>query len=494
LSLRARLLIGLTALAALGLVAMATATYEEQRSFLFERVDQQVNASTFVVAAQLGLRLGAPLPSPPRHFGPLPKHRQITFQAFGTYGELLGSGGKLLKIDAFAYGGSAGSPPALPRDPQLSKLGSGPVHVFTVNSRGGSGLRYRVAAFAIGDGRTLVVAVSLREVDQTLHRLLVVEGLVGIGVIIALLLLGWIVIRLGLQPLERIGRVARQIANGDLARRVSPANSRTEVGRLGVSLNEMLVQIEQAFADREHGEARLRQFVADASHELRTPIAAIRGYAEAFRLGAATDPRTLERALARIEGEAARMGVLVEDLLLLARLDRLPEPARERVGLSELVEHAGDDARAIAPGRSISVRTDGPLAVLADADQMRQVLANLTRNALIHTPPDSPIELSLWREQDRVVLEVRDHGPGLPAEIGDRVFERFWRADQGRRRGRGGAGLGLAIVKAIVETHHGEVHARNAADGGAIFRVELPSVSPPDGIAPARGRTGAPVA
>jgi two-component system, OmpR family, sensor kinase len=455
---------------------MAIVTYEEQRSFLLQRVDGQVGASAELVARQLGVRSGGPLPLPLRRFGPVPRRRPNTFQASGTYGELLDANGKLLKRDAFAYGGSAGSPPALPSKPQLSKLGGGPLHVFTVNSESGSGLRYRAAAFAVSDARTLVVAVPLREVDQTLDRLLEVEGLVGAGVIFALLVLGWVVVRLGLQPLERIGRVAREIAHGDLTRRVEPATTRTEVGRLGLSLNDMLMQIEQAFADRKQSEDRLRQFVADASHELRTPLASIRAYTEAFRLGAATDPRTLERAMARTEAEVARMGVLVEDLLLLARLNQLPEDRRQRVDVSELAEHAADDARAIAPERSIALKRNGPLPVLADRDQLRQVLANLTRNALIHTPANSPIEVAVWREQDRAVLEVRDHGPGLPADIGDRVFERFWRADHGRRRGPGGAGLGLAIVQAIVQAHHGEVHARNAPGGGAVFRVELPAV------------------
>jgi two-component system OmpR family sensor kinase len=474
------LLIGLAALATLGLGAMAVVTYEEQRSFLFERVDQQLNASAGLVAGQLGLRSVGPLPTLPRRIGPPPARRPRTFQASGTYGELLGPTGKVLKVDAFAYGSNAGSPPALPTKLQLSKFGTAPLHIFTVNSQGGSGLRYRAAAFAVGDGRTLVVAVSLREVDQTLHRLLVVEGLVGAGVILALLALGWVVIRVGLHPLERIGRVAREIAHGDLTRRVTPATPRTEVGRLGLSLNDMLMQIERAFADRKQSEARLRQFVADASHELRTPLASIRAYTEAFRLGAAADPETLERAMSRTEGEVARMGVLVEDLLLLARLNQLPRERRQQVDLTELVEHAADDARAISPERNIGLRTNGPLFVLADRDQLRQVLANLTRNALIHTPVDSPIEVAVWREQDRAVLEVRDHGPGLPEDIGDQVFERFWRADQGRRRGPGGAGLGLAIVKAIVQAHHGEVHARNVPDGGAVFRVELPARDAPD--------------
>ena len=356
-SLRARLLIGLSALATLGLAVMAVVTYEEQHSFLYQRVDQQLGASLPLVAGQLGVRSGGVLPTPPRRFDPRLRRRPRTFQASGTYGVLLDQSGKAVKVDAFAYGGSPGPPPAIPPKPPLSEFGSGVLHIFTVDSQAGSGLRYRAAAVAVGDGRTVAVAVPLREVDQTLHRLLEVEVLVGGGVILALLLLGWIVIRVGLRPLERIGRVAREISHGDLARRVTPATPRTEVGRLGLALNDMLMQIEQAFADREQSEARLRQFVADASHELRTPLASIRAYTEAFRLGAAADPQTLERAMSRTEGEVARMGVLVEDLLLLARLNELPATRREPIDLRELVEHAADDARAIDPERNIDLRT-----------------------------------------------------------------------------------------------------------------------------------------
>ena len=287
-------------------------------------------------------------------------------------------------------------------------------------------------------------------------------------------MLGWIAIRLGMRPLEPIGQEEGEIANRDLSRRVGPPDPRTELARLASSLSESLVQIARAFADRSENEDRLRRFVADASHELRTPLASIRGYAEAFRLGAMSDPATLERAMGRIEAEAVRMGVLVEDLLQLASLDELPEKRRVPVDLCELAEHAAQDTRAVAPSRDVHLAADGHAIVLADPDQIRQVLANLTSNVLIHTPPDSPIELRAYHERGHAALEVRDHGPGLPADAGDRVFERFWRAQGGRHRGRGGAGLGLAIVKAIVHAHHGEVHATNASDGGAVVRVTLP--------------------
>jgi two-component system, OmpR family, sensor kinase len=471
----------MVALVTIGLGVAAVVTYEEQRSFLLNRADQQVVSALLPIAARLGVRepgMRAPLDRSPRTprgrgpFGPGP----VAFLPPGTFGELLDPGGKLLrKPVSFSYGQRTASPPSLPRSYPISRIGSGP-RLFTVSSRGGSGLRYRVAVFSTSTGR-LVVAVPLREVDQTLHRLVVVEALVGGGVILGLVLLGWLVIRVGLLPLERIGRVASEIAGGDLSRRVTSIHPRTEVGRLGLSLNEMLAQIEQAFADRRESEDRLRHFLADASHELRTPLASIRGYAELFRLGAASEPAELERAMARIEAESARMGVLVEDLLMLARLDQLPEARRVPVDLRELVEHAADDTRAMAPGRKVYLTAEEATPVLADPDQLRQVLANLMRNAVIHTPTDSAIEIHLHRERDRAVLEVRDHGPGLPTDVGDQVFERFWRSEAGRSRGRGGAGLGLAIVQAIVHAHGGQVSAEAAAGGGAVFRVIIPGGS-----------------
>jgi two-component system OmpR family sensor kinase len=305
-----------------------------------------------------------------------------------------------------------------------------------------------------------------------------VEGLVGGGVILALVLLGWVVIRIGLRPLERMGRVASEIAQGDLSRRVSPTDQRTEVGRLGRSLNEMLGQIERAFTARRQSEDRLRRFLADASHELRTPLASIRGYAELFRLGAADDPATLERAMARIEAEAARMGVLVEDLLSLAALDQAPERPRVPVDLGELAAHAAEDTRVTSADRDVLVDVDEPeVLVMGDPDQLRQLVANLMRNAVIHTPAGTPIEVGVHREDGLAHLDVRDHRPGLPDDAGDQLFERFWRTEGGRSRGRGGAGLGLAIVKAIATAHGGSVRAGNAPGGGACFAASLPALA-----------------
>jgi two-component system OmpR family sensor kinase len=474
LSLRARLLIGLVALAAAGLGTTAIITYEEQRSFLLTRVDQQVGDSRLPVAVALKAIHPGGTTSTRRSLPTAGGTAPGTFQTSGTYGLLLAASGKVLEAHSFTYGESPASPPALPHKLPVSQFRARRLHLFTTASTAGPGLTYRVAAFTLRDGRTLVIAVPLREVDQTLQRLIIVEALVAAGVILALIALGWVVIRVGLRPLERMGRVASEIARGNLSRRVTPANDRTEVGRLGTSLNEMLAQIEHAFADRSRSEERLRRFLADASHELRTPLASIRGYAELFRLGAASEPEEVERAMSRIEAEAARMGVLVENLLLLARLEELPETPLVAVNLDKLAEHAAQDVRAMAPDRPVTLDALGQVHVLGDPGQLGQVLSNLTRNAVIHTPPGTPIEIRVSEDADRAVIEVRDHGPGLPADAGDRLFERFWRPAGGRSRGPGGAGLGLAIAKAIVDAHHGTLEAHNADDGGAVFRVTLP--------------------
>jgi two-component system OmpR family sensor kinase len=504
-SLRARLLAGMVALVAAGLTVAAFVTYEEQRSFLLTRVDQQVLSATVAISAQLrlhhfhppgafpnlrssGARAGAfrNRRPPPGDFGhPFPHPRAADILPPGTFGELRGANGKVIRQRTFSYGAAAGRSPTVPASVPLSSR-SGKTRLFTVHSHGSGATDYRAVAFKVGTD-TAIVAVPLREVEDTLHRLVVVEVLVGAGVIVALVMLGWLVIRVGLRPLERIGRVASEIAGGDLSRRVTPSDSKTEVGRLGLSLNEMLAQIERAFQDRSESEERLRHFLADASHELRTPLSSIRGYAELFRLGAANDPATLERAMSRIEAEATRMGVLVEDLLLLARLDQFPEGRRLAVDLRVLAEHAADDARVVAPGREITLTADEPLLVMGDPDRLRQLIANLVRNAVIHTPSGSPVELTLRRQVDHAVFEVRDHGRGLPPDVVDKVFERFWRADPGRARGPGGAGLGLAIARAIVLAHGGQVHAENPAGGGARFRVTLPlaaDLMPPGSGAP----------
>jgi two-component system OmpR family sensor kinase len=318
------------------------------------------------------------------------------------------------------------------------------------------------------------VAVPLREVEDTLSRLRGIEILLVVGVLAALGVTALFVVRLGLRPLDRMQVTAGAIAAGELSRRVSPATSRTEIGRLGIALNAMLDRLEEAFAQRTASEDRLRQFIADASHELRTPLASIRGYAELFRMGATQDSAEVERAMQRIEGESKRMGVLVDDLLTLARLDQEPARTHAPVDLAALVSDAVKDARVTAPDREIAIVASSASFVIGDSDQLRQVLANLLRNALVHTPAKTPIEVTVGEDGAWVNVTVRDHGPGLPSEASERLFERFWRAEGGRERGKSGAGLGLAIASAVVHAHDGEIEARNADGGGAAFTVRLP--------------------
>jgi two-component system OmpR family sensor kinase len=266
---------------------------------------------------------------------------------------------------------------------------------------------------------------------------------------------------------------AGAIAAGDLSRRVEPAEDRTEVGRLGLALNAMLEQIEQAFDERRRSEEKLRRFLADASHELRTPLTSIRGYAEVFER-AKDDPEDLDVAMRRIEEESKRMGIMVEELLVLARLGEGREPERAPVDLARVVDDAVSDARAAAPARDITLESIETVDVLGDDHQLRQVVANLLGNALRHTPEEARIRVRLTTSDGRASLAVADDGPGLEPDVAAKVFEPFFRADQSRARETGGAGLGLAIVAAIVESHGGEVRLDTAPGAGAIFTVSLP--------------------
>ena len=473
-SLRARLVAGLLALAAVGLLVLGGITYAEQRSFLLDRVDHQLRAATLPISAALDGRLppgrpfdggggprGAGDPGDGPGFG-LPR---------GTYGEHRSAAGAVVTTTLVrGFRDTTRTAPAAPSLPANLPLGQ----PQTVD--GGD---YRALATPDPDtGSVNVVAVPLADVSQTLHRLLLVELLVIAAVLLVLGLAARFVVRVGLLPLERMGHTAGAIAGGDLSHRVEPADPRTEVGRLGLALNAMLGRLERAFAGQKESEDRLRQFLADASHELRTPLQSIRGYAELFRIGAAREPDDVEKAMRRIEQESARMGVLVEDLLTLARLGETRAGERAPVDLAALARDAVSDAHVTAPGRAIELHAEGAVGaatVLGDRHQLAQVLANLLRNALVHTPEGTPIEVTVARDGEQARLEVRDHGPGLPAgEDPSALFGRFWRAEGGRERGKAGAGLGLAIVAGVVERHGGSVEAANAPGGGAAFSVWLP--------------------
>ncbi len=500
-SLRARLLVGLVGLVAIGLITVGAVTYTEQRSFLLQRIDQEAQTALPLVSRDLdslGDNAAATLADPQAQGpsgpgGPFDTGRGGRGGARpslppSTFAERRDASGAVVG-KPYVYGPDLAAP-ALPEDIPTSSPGH--TRPITVGSKGSSGLRYRVIAMKTGDqpGITLI-AIPLGEIDQTLKSLLTIEGLVAGSVLLALIALAWWMIRVGLRPLDRMGATADAIAAGDLSRRVDETTPRTEVGRLGLALNAMLHQIEKAFAEREASAERLRRFLADASHELRTPLASIRGYAELFRIGAASDPQDIEKAMRRIEGEAARMGVLVEDLLTLARLDEMPELRRGRVDLGVLARDAVADALATAADREISLDADAPAIVLGDPHQLRQVIANLMRNAVVHTPAGTPIEVTVSAQEGAATVTVRDHGPGLPVDSTDVIFERFWRADAGRGRGKAGAGLGLSIVASIVEAHGGRATAANAPGGGARFVVSIPA--PVEGASPAPVDPGAAV-
>ncbi|HXQ55508.1 MAG TPA: HAMP domain-containing sensor histidine kinase [Actinomycetes bacterium] len=382
-------------------------------------------------------------------------------------------------------------PPRVPDDPAWFEANAG--ETTTVPAAGGGG-RWRVAVAPRrdGSGGSVVVAASLDGIDATIRQLRLIDLGVSLIVLAALAGVGAAIVRASLRPLVEIEQTARAIAAGDLTRRVPERDPGTEVGRLGRALNTMLAQIESAFGARAASEAsarrsedRMRRFVADASHELRTPLTTIRGFAELYRQGAARDPAELDRLMWRIEDQAARMGLLVEDLLLLARLDTERPLDRQPVDLLALAAEAVNDARAVAPDRRIELVLggdngdhDGVLVVLGDDRRLRQVLANLVNNALTHTPAGSPIEVRVGTStldgRPGAAVEVVDHGPGLAPEQAERVFERFYRADTARSPADGGSGLGLSIVAALVAVHGGTVAVDSVPGRGARFRVVLP--------------------
>jgi two-component system OmpR family sensor kinase len=470
-SLRARLLAITVALVAAGLLVAGVLTYRALSSSLLQRIDEQLLAARGPAAAALRVEQGfGPGPQP---FEQLPP---------GTYVDARSPDGDVLHLRVYTLGPDDGIPaPALPaRLPGSDDSPLGTTRTYTVHSAD-PGTTYRALATSLGPSEgTLTVAVPLNEMRSTLDRLVAAELLVGAVVLALVAASAYWLVQLGLRPLEGIGETAGAIAAGDLTRRVEPADERTEVGRLGNSLNAMLAQIEAAFEERRASESRLRRFVADASHELRTPLTSIRGYAELFRRGADTRPEDLEKSMARIEAEAARMGVLVDDLLLLARLDQGRPFEREVVDLAAVARDAVEGARAIEPERSITVDADGPAEVIGDEGRLRQVIDNLLDNTRVHTPVATPVEVRVRTEADTVVLSVHDHGPGLSAEATAKVFERFYRGDPGRSRSTGGAGLGLSIVAAIVESHGGTIDVSSPEEGGASFVVRLPRRTPDD--------------
>jgi two-component system OmpR family sensor kinase len=473
LSLRARLVLGVIVLAAAGLGVAGVVTYASLRSFLFERTDETLRDSAPGISR--GLLEG----------GCQDARRPLPGAAPGDVVQLRADGAVVCTLQITSFRETLASPPELPDDVTVTDAEAGVdgdrAVYLTVDATGGDD-RYRVRAWGLPGGATVLHATPLSDVDATLRRLLVVELLVAAGVLGALAALGLWVVRLGLRPLDAIEETAGAIAAGDLSRRVERAEPDTEVGRLGLALNAMLGQIQAAFEAQEASERRLRRFVADASHELRTPLAAVRAYAELFSRGADRHPQDLARSMDGISRESERMSLLVDDLLLLARLDEGRPLARVPVDIEAVVEEAVETARTVEPERTIVLETE-EAAVLGDRDRLRQIVDNLLGNVRAHTPPGTPVHVRVGPSDGQAVIEVEDRGPGLSAEDAERVFERFYRADPSRARASGGVGLGLAIVAAVAEAHGGSVSLRSEPGEGATFRIALPLAA--NGGAPA---------
>jgi two-component system OmpR family sensor kinase len=443
----------------LGLLVSGIAVTSAMKNNLMDRTDKSL-----LEASQSWAR---PRELPP---GDMPQDVQVARPPTPYYVLVQRSDGTMMKINDI--GGQ-------PDISDLSKLGPDPV---TVDSAGGGDPRWRVIMTTSPAG-TAIVAVKLTDVDDTVTRLIWLQLGIGVGVVLLVGALGYLLVRSSLRPLQRVENTAMAIAAGDLNQRVPPAAANTEVGRLGASLNTMLHQIQSAFAataaseeQARRSEDKMRRFVADASHELRTPLTSIKGFSELYRQGAMTDTSQL---MSRIETEAGRMGLLVEDLLMLARLDAHRPFEQAPVDLLSLASDVVHSARATAPDREIRVEVlDGPGVpqVLGDAGRLAQVLSNLVGNAIRHTPADATITVRVGTVEDDAVMAVADTGPGLQEEDKSKVFERFYRADASRHRTEhsSGSGLGLSIVAALVAAHGGSVGVDDTPGGGATFWVRLP--------------------
>lgn len=459
--LRVGLVAAMLLLVGCGLLASGVAVTSALRHDLVNRVDQ-----TLIDASNSWAQ--APRRMPPPDEGPNPARPPSNFYVRGvdTMGNL------------WMAVNDRDAEPALPED---NNVGPTPV---TIGSLNGSPIQWRAVSVRGPNGELTTVAIDLSDVERTVRSLAWSQVAIGTAVLVVLGVVGYWVVHRSLRPLAEVEQTAAAIAAGELDRRVPQRDPRTEVGRLSVALNGMLAQIQQAMASSESSaenarmsEERMRRFITDASHELRTPLTTIRGFAELYRQGAARD---VEMLMSRIESESRRMGLLVDDLLLLARLDAQRPLERRRVDLLALASDAVHDAQSIAPQRRITMEVvDGPGTpeVLGDEARLRQVLGNLMANAVQHTPDTSPITVRVGTAGDDAVLEVADQGPGMTPEDAQRVFERFYRTDSSRARASGGTGLGLSIVDSLVYAHGGRVTVTTAPRQGCCFRVSLPRIA-----------------
>ncbi len=466
--LRVTMVLALLTLVTAALVVSGVSATALMRGYLVDRVDNQLRDAA------------RPMSEPPDDFDASqdvkPKRPPLPSMFYAQYSR---ADGKVQFTNSQFLHSTPGAPtlPALTRE-QVEARHQQP---FTVADKSG-GASWRVIAVPLRNSPgTVMIAQSLGDLNETVQRMIGVEIAVGVILLVLLAGVGSYVVRRSLRGLEDVEHTAVAIAGGDLSQRVPDRDPRTEVGRLSGALNQMLGQIETAFAQRTASEAsarrseeRMRRFVADASHELRTPLTSIRGFAELARQrGGDLGPEEMRR----IEDEAKRMGLLVDDLLLLARLDQQRPLAQQPVDLLELAGDAVQDAQAVQPERKVRLevlpQSQAPV-VTGDEARLRQVLGNLISNALHHTPVTAPVTVAVGTADHAAVVSVRDSGPGLSDEQKARVFERFYRADSARTRATGGTGLGLSIVSALVAAHHGTVGVTDSPGGGATFTVHLP--------------------
>ncbi|WP_218037952.1 sensor histidine kinase [Streptomyces lycii] len=478
-SLRAKLLL-LTAgllLSGLGLTSAVVSDHLER--YQVDRIDSQLRSLTALVS-----RVPATGPPDLGSATGRPELLRPGLDLFGApYLAYLDTGG--------AVTGDVHSPrPARPVLPQRDTLRTVPTTGEAVDlpAADGSGRWRAVARPTTGREGTVIAAAPLAEVEATISRLRTSSLVSGAALLVLLTAAGWFALGRGLRPLRRIEHTAAAIAGGDLARRVPElAAPHTEIGHLAASLNTMLGQLEQAFADRAASETRMRTFLWDVSHELRTPLFGIKGTAELYRMGALPERADVEEAMGRINREASRLTALTEDLLLLAQLDEAPEAQLDPapMDLRTLAGDARHDLRALDPSRTVRLTGpdgDGPPApapVHADEARLRQVVSNLVGNAVAHTPPGTPVRIGVGSTGGHAVLEVADGGPGMTAREADRVFDRFYRTDRSRNRSGGaGTGLGLAIARSLARAHHGDIRLDTSPGEGARFRLTLPLPAP----------------
>ncbi|MET1053372.1 MAG: ATP-binding protein [Mycetocola sp.] len=475
-TLRRRLIVAVVALLALAAVVIGTASVLSVQAVLLDRVDSQLTAATSRSSGAADFPRGGQFP--PSEQPPVPDFIGAPGQSAGTLGAIIDSGGVRYAGYTDAAGNLLPLTTAQVRALLPLTVGGDPVSIDLPGDLG----RYRVVAVETDIG-ALVVGLPLADLEFTVAQLIAGISGISLGALAVAGVAAYFIVRLALRPLDRVAQTASEVSDlpldrGDVALAVrvpeSDADPHTEVGRVGAAINRMLGHVSRALEARQASENKVRSFVSDASHELRTPLASIRGYAELTRRSGEKLPEDATYALGRIESEAVRMTTIVEDLLLLARLDEGRELAKAAVDLSALLRHGVSDARAASPDHDWALELpDRPVEVTGDAQRLFQVITNLLANARVHTPPGSHIVARLTATDTDAVLSVTDNGPGIDPEVIQTVFERFVRGDASRQRASGGTGLGLAIVSGVVDAHGGTV-AVESEPGRTEFRVTLP--------------------